>query len=529
VAAATNQFLARYNTAATRAACIILGSLLAAFIDRSTATATGDVLPWTQGDLAISGDDAPLVAVAYNAAYYCGILLGPFLLMRAGRIRYLAASLVTYAAAALCCALSQSFSELIVFRVFLGFAGGGFFLGGLLTSFANLPSRVTPLFILGYAAVSQCASAVAPLLAGWIVNDDSWRILYIVLGLGAVAAAALVTIPASENSLDEDLRKQSAQTSTDFIGLGLLIVLISAYGYIMGYGEQRDWLNADDVALAIRLLAIVVIAFLAWECFGARAPIIPPAIFRERDVRLGVILGLAAGFPLFGTSELLQYLEGTLNFPLDLAGGVIAIRAIALLVSAPVGSALVARGVDSRVVMSVGFATSAVAFVWESFGISSGSEFATFIGPEILVGLGFGLTYAPLLLTVVSNVRAVYIPFAIALMNFTFVLPGSFANAALSTLFDHRVSSHWGDLASSVSLARPVIREAMRQHPSAALRALAQLVYQQSAVMAFVDVALGCAAIALIALPLTLALHPARSGIAQTTSEPAPAGLEATP
>lgn len=382
----------RYNTAATRAACIILGSLLAAFIDRSTATATGAVLPWAQGDLAISGDDAPLVAVAYNAAYYSGILLGPFLVMRAGRIRYLALCLVTYAVAALCCGLSQSFWELVVFRIVLGAAGGGFFLGGLLTSFANLPPRVTPLFILGYAAVSQCASAVAPLLAGSVVNDESWRILYLVLGLGAAAAAALVTVPASESGLDKDLRKQNAQTSTDFVGLSLLVVLISAYAYTMGYGEQRDWLNADDVAFAIGLLAIVAIALLAWERFGARDPIVPLAIFGERDVRLGVILGLAAGFPLYGTSVLLQYLEGTLNFPLHLAGGVIAIRAISLLVSAPVGSALVARGVDSRVVMAAGFVMSAVAFAWESSGITSGAEFASFIGPEILVGLGFGLT-----------------------------------------------------------------------------------------------------------------------------------------
>jgi DHA2 family multidrug resistance protein len=506
-----NQLWARYNTASTRTACIILGSGLAAFIDRSTATATGAVLPWAQGDLAISGDEAPLVAVAYNAAYYCGILLGPFILMRAGRIRYLAFSLAAYAVAALCCALSQSLSELIVFRVVLGFAGGGFFLGGLLTSFANLPPRVTPLFILGFAAVSQCASAVAPLLAGSIVNNDSWRILYLVLGLGAVAAAVLVTLPAAPTSLDKELRVENVQTSTDFIGIGLLVVLISAYAYIMGYGEQRDWFNADDVAFAIRMLAVVAIAFFLWERLRARDPIVPLAIFCERDVWLGVILGLAAGFPLYGTSELLQYLEGTLHFPLDLAGGVIALRAIALLVSAPLGGALVARGLDSRFVMSAGFVMSAAAFAWESFSVTSGSEFATFIGPEILVGLGFGLTYAPLLLTVVSNVRAVYIPFAIALMNVTFVLPGSFANAALSTLFDHRVSTHWADLASSVSLARPVIREAMRQHPSAALRLLAELLYQQSAVMAFADVALGCATVAVIALPFALILRPARA------------------
>ena len=149
--------------------------------------------------------------------------------------------------------------------------------------------------ILGYAAVSQCASAAAPLLAGSIVNDDSWRILYIVLGLGAAAAAVLVTVPASEGSLDKQLRGQSAQTSTDFIGIGLLALLISAYAYTMGYGEQRDWLNADDVAFATRLLAIVAIAFLAWAAIrGARSASYRWQSSANATCGLASFLGLAA-------------------------------------------------------------------------------------------------------------------------------------------------------------------------------------------------------------------------------------------
>jgi hypothetical protein len=232
-----------------------------------------------------------------------------------------------------------------------------------------------------------------------------------------------------------------------------------------------------------------------------------------------MLLALAIGVPLFGILELLRYLEGTLGFPLDAAGSVIAIRAIALVFSAPIGSTLVARGIDSRFVVATGFVLSAFAFVWEASGITSGSGLSTFIGPELLVGFGFGLTYAPLLLTVVSNVNAMFIPIAIALVNVTFVLPGSFANAALGTLFDHRESSYWSHLASSVALSRPVIREAIRQHPAAPQQILAALVRQQSAVSAFVDIALGCAVVALMAAPFAMVLHPAKK-MAAPTSEP---------
>jgi DHA2 family multidrug resistance protein len=427
-----------------------------------------------------------------------------------GRIRYVTSCLTIFAFAALLCAAGQSLWELIGFRAVLGFAEGGFFLGGLLTIFSNVPARVLPFLILGYAALSQCSSAVAPLLAGTIVNDDSWRILYIALGLGAAIAAVLLNSFASTGALDRALRLGNSHASTDFVGLGLLAVFIAAFAYAMAYGEQRDWLSGDDVAFALQLLALAGIAFVAWERFGVRDPVFPFAVFRERNAWIGMLLALAIGVPLFGTLELLRYLVGALSFPLEVAGQVIAIRAIALIFSAPLGSALVARGIDSRFVIAAGFSLSALAFAWEATGITSASAVSTFIGPELLVGFGFGLTYAPLLVTVVSNVNAALIPVAVALVNVTFVLPGSFANAALGTLFDHRQSTHWSNLASSLSLSRPVIREAMKQHPAATPQLLAALLHQQSAVLAFVDVALGCAAVAGIAVPFALILHPAK-------------------
>ena len=69
-----------------RTALIIVGLILAAVVDRSTSTATGVVLPWVQGDIALSGDQAPLVTLSYNGAFYAGILLGPRLLLRFGRV-----------------------------------------------------------------------------------------------------------------------------------------------------------------------------------------------------------------------------------------------------------------------------------------------------------------------------------------------------------------------------------------------------------------------------------------------------------
>jgi DHA2 family multidrug resistance protein len=247
-------------------------------------------------------------------------------------------------------------------------------------------------------------------------------------------------------------------------------------------------------------------------------------VFTHRNAWLGVALGLAIGFPLYGVIELLRYLQASLDFPLWLAGAVIALRALAILIAAPLATIVLSRGVDSRFVISSGFALSMLAFLWEAAGVTSGADFHTFVGAELLVGVGFGLTFAPLLLTVVSNVpRLIDVPFVVAMMNLLFVIASSFANALLNTVFNHRLQTHLSDLAGSVSLSRGVIQHAVQSGGPSVTHYLSALVSQQAAVLAFADVALCTAAVAAIAIPFALSLRsaqPAANLVASLSSPP---------
>lgn len=493
-----------------RTALLAVGLLLAALVDRSTSTATGVVLPWVQGDLALSGDQAPLVTLTYNGAFYSGILLGPLLLLRFGRIRYFVYCMVAYGIASLLCATSNSLSQLVACRVLLGFAEGGFFLAGLVTIFTSLPTTVVPYFVLAYGAISQSGSAVAPVVAGAIVDTESWRMLYLALAVGALTAAALIQTSSAEGEFDVGLERQRPQMHMDFLGIALLIIAVGAYSYLTGYGAVRDWLNSSDVATAFVIFLAAGLALIFWECVGARYPVVPFRIFTHRNAWLGVALGLAIGFPLYGITELLRYLEAALNFPAGVAGAVIALRALALLIAAPIATVLIARGADSRLVIASGFGLSMLAFFWEATGVTSGATFQTFIGAELLVGVGFGLTFTPLLFTVISNTQSKDAQFAIAMMNLSFVAAGSFANAWLNTVFDHRFQKHLSDLAGSVTLSRSAIQTAVQAGGPAATHYLSALVAQQATVLAFADVAICSAAVAALAIPFALLLHKAK-------------------
>ncbi len=490
-----------------RVLLMCFGIAIICFADRTTSTATAFALPYIQGDLALSGDEAPFVTLSYNAAYYAGILLGPWIIGRFGRVRYLLACVTLYGIASLLCAISTSLPELAAFRVIQGVAEGGFFLGGVLTIFANLPPKIASLFILAYAAVSQCGSGMAPLIAGSIVYNHSWRLMYVTLSIAALIAAAMIRSSISNAPIDAGLQTSTRREPIDVAGVVLLALAVGAYSYLTAFGELRDWLNSPDVAMAFALFIASSLSFILWESFGTRNPIIPVGILAKKNAWLGIPLGLAIGFPLLGTTIQVKYLQEVLNFPLPTAGAVIALRALAIVVSAPLGSILTLKGVDSRCVIVAGFALSMFAFLWEALGITSGSDFHTFVGAEVLIGAGFGLTYGPLLITVITNLAFEEIPFAVAAMNVSFAAAGSFANSSLATIFDHRQAKHLSDFAGSIVLSRAPISAALQSGASPEMQRLASLVAQQAAVVAFADTALCAAAVAALAIPVTLLLR----------------------
>lgn len=78
-------------------------------------------------------------------------------------------------------------------------------------------------------------------------------------------------------------------------GVTLFLVGLQAGGY------QYPWVDAKVLApLIIGLL--MILAFPAWEYYGAKHPIVPAAIFKGQSV---VALGFAAVF-VAGTSKIYQ-------------------------------------------------------------------------------------------------------------------------------------------------------------------------------------------------------------------------------
>jgi DHA2 family multidrug resistance protein len=124
----------------------------------------------------------------------------------------------------------------------------------------------------------------------------------------------------------------------------------------------------------------------------------------------------------------------------------------------------------------------------------------------ILGGIGFGMLFVPLSVTVLTSVQGFDTQKATSLLSLCQQLGGSISTAVLVTLLDRRGAFHQDRLAASVNLTSPAVQRALAAH--APLSNVAALVSQQASALAFGDAFYFLGVVTLVFLPLVLFLRP---------------------
>jgi EmrB/QacA subfamily drug resistance transporter len=211
-----------------------------------------------------------------------------------GRKVVLQVALVVFLIGSALCGISQSMTELIVFRAIQGLGGGGL----MVSTMAAVGDVVTPRergrYQGVFGAVFGLASVIGPLLGGFFTTTLTWRwIFYVNLPIGVLAFGVLAaTLPSR--------REVGAKRQVDYLGAALLasaligIVLVCTIG-----GVDYPWISPTTIGVALGSFALLV-AFTFVER-RAPEPILPPRLFRNRVFTVCSVIGLIVGFALFGS------------------------------------------------------------------------------------------------------------------------------------------------------------------------------------------------------------------------------------
>lgn len=490
---------------------IVLGVVFAPLMETIDSSIVNVGLPSIEGNLGATLDEATWVVTGYLAANAVVIPLTPWLQTRFGRRQYFTGTVIGFTIVSLLCCLSTSILQLIVLRVLQGIFGGGLIATAQASLHDLFPREEAGTGQGIFAVVILLGPALAPMLGGAIIDNASWQWIFLINVVpGTISAVIVGTM--LRNPTDPK------KSPVDTVGVLLLALALGGLQFVMDEGERHDWFTDPGILAAAVISALGFVSFAIWELFGARSPIVDLRVLSQRIVAVGTVLSAGIAATVFGTIFIVpQYLQMILGFTAFDSGMLMFVRAIMVMLLAPVVAGLVGSGrVDARLVMGVGYFLTAWGAVLTAQTTTSDSVFGSLVPGMIIGGTGLAMLFIPLLITIQTTSPPKDATKAAAFITLAFQLGGSIASAFLVTMIDRRTVFHTGLLAGNVTLAHPAVRDALPHLGESRLEAI---VLKEAQTLAFADVAYVVAALAALLIPLLLLMKRQPRAIAHVSIE----------
>jgi EmrB/QacA subfamily drug resistance transporter len=306
-----------------------------------------------------------------------------------GRRRIFNAGLLGFAATSAICALAPSGGVLIGARILQGACAALVVPASLAIVEASFAEEDRGAAIGAWSGWSGISSLIGPFAGGWLVDQTSWRSVFAVVVVAALAAAWLGVrhLPESHGAPTERRRPDWAGSALISLGLAAITyALVEAGG--RGLGDAR-------VAASTTAGCLLLVVFLLVER-RVNEPMLPLTIFRSRQfsganaATLANYIGIGAMF--FFLSLQLQDVLGYSA----LAAGAASLPATLIMLAFSAQAGRLGQRIGARIPMTVGPIVLAVGLVLLA-GIEQGDGYLESILPGVIVfGIGMTIFVAPL-------------------------------------------------------------------------------------------------------------------------------------
>ena len=493
------------------------------FMELLDTTIVNVALRYMAGGLSAPVSDSEWVITSYLAANAIVLPITGWLSAHIGRRRYFLLSIAVFTLASVMCGLVTSLGAMILFRVIQGLAGGGLqpcSQGVLLDSFPP-EKQGTAMTLFGLAAI--IAPVVGPTLGGWFCVNYDWRWIFLInVPIGVVAFVACYALLEDPDYLKRErteLRRQPL--NFDYIGLGLLALVMSCWEITLSKGQEWDWLGDPFGRVqTLVILFCVGLGLLIFRELRVASPIINFRVLGERNLTLCCIILFFAFAVVYGASIALpMMLQELFGYDALRAGLAMSPSGVSSLLAMVVAGALLGQRVDARWLVATGLVAMAGASYWMArmnLEISPGQV----IWPRMLLTLGIGLIFAP------ASVAAYkYIPVhlrgaAVGLLSLLRTEGGSVGTSMAQTFQERRLPFHTARINEFLDPLNPHVNTFLDQSRAyffehtgdpvvsqlGAVQVLDELRMQQAAGMAFLDVFWLCAIVSAALLVLVLVM-----------------------
>ncbi len=295
--------------------------------------------------------------------------------------------------------LSQSMTQLIIFRGLQGIGFGAMSALGFIIIADIFPPEERGKYNGFMASVMGFSTIIGPTLGGYLTDALSWRwCFFIIIPIGAIIISFFIF-------MFPRLQINEARHRVDYSGVVVMSLAVTSLVLALNWGgADYSWISPIILGLLI-FTAVMFVVFILVEK-RAEEPIIPLGLFSNRVVVVSSLVSLLVGASFFPAVTFIPlYFQGVLGASATQSGGFITPMMLSSSIGSVICGQLLSRaGGRYLLLSSIGFAVTIVGYLLLT-RMTIETSYATAVFNIILVGFGMGIIF-PIHVLAVQNTVA---------------------------------------------------------------------------------------------------------------------------
>ncbi|MGY2077211.1 MULTISPECIES: MDR family MFS transporter [unclassified Blastococcus] len=333
------------------------------------------------------------------------------------------------------CGIADTMYQLAAYRAVQGIGAGGLMSLALAIIGDIVPPRERSRYQGYFMAVFGTSSVLGPVIGGFFAGHDSilgvdgWRwIFWINVPLGVLAFAAVWRVL--------HLPHERREHRIDWPGALALVTFLVPLLIVAEQGRTWGWTSSAAVTCYVIGAVGFVLFLLAERAYGDDA-LLPLRLFGNRSFAVSGVGSVVMGAGMFGGLLLLpQYLQIVQGSSATVAGLQMIPLVGGIMVGAMSSGIAISRTGKYKVFPLVGIALMVTALLAMSFLVEADTSIWSLVPFMVLLGLGLGFNFQPVILAVQNAVSPREMGVATSSVTFFRQMGGTIGTAAfLSILF----------------------------------------------------------------------------------------------
>jgi EmrB/QacA subfamily drug resistance transporter len=435
---------------------LLLGMFLAALDQTVVSTAIRTIADDLQGyDLQAWATTAFLITSTIATPLY-GKLSDIY-----GRRPFYLFAIAVFVVGSMLCGLANSMYELAAFRAIQGIGAGGLMSLALAIIADIVPPRERSKYQGYFMAVFGTSSVLGPVIGGFLSGQSSilgitgWRwIFYVNVPLGILALVVVFKVL--------HLPHTKREHRIDWPGALSLITFLVPLLIVAEQGRTWGW-DSTRALVSYAIAAVGFVLFVLAERAYKDDALLPLRMFKNRTFSVSSVSSIVLGAGMFGGILLLpQYLQIVHGSSPTQAGLQMIPLVLGIMSGSVIAGQTIARTGKYKLFPLVGVVFIVTALLALHFIVAADTHVWTLVPFMLLMGLGLGFNFQPVILAVQNAVSPREIGVATSSVTFFRQMGGTLGTAVFLSVLFTRLPGDISDSVASAAASDPRVAEAVQ-------------------------------------------------------------------